>query len=62
MFFQTLYESSTALGFKKSNNIEQGKEAVVVRVRNLEQGNIKLREEVRNNNNLDIYNLITTSL
>ena len=47
MFFQTLYESSTALGFKKSNNIEQGKEAVVVRVRNLEQGNIKLREEVR---------------
>ena len=29
MFFQTLYESSTALGFKRSMHIEEGKEVAV---------------------------------
>ena len=44
---QTLYESSTALGFKKSISIEQGKHEMVQKMRELEQGKFKLDDEVK---------------
>ena len=46
--YMTLYESSTALGFKKSTKIEQGKEARMERVESLERENAKLKQEVTN--------------
>ena len=45
--FKTLYESSTALGFKKSNNVEAGKEDMVRKIDNLVEQNNKLKHEVK---------------
>ena len=45
-FVQTLYESSTALGFKRSDNIDQGKYSLLETIQNLELANRKLKQEV----------------
>ena len=42
-----MYESSTALGFKKSISIEQGKHEMFQKMRELEQGKFKLDDEVK---------------
>lgn len=46
--YMTLYESSTALGFKKSNNVEAGKEDMVRKIDNLVERNNKLKHEINN--------------
>jgi len=46
--YTTLYESSTALGFKKSISIEQGKHEMFQKMRELEQGKFKLDDEIAN--------------
>ena len=46
LLLKTLYESSTALGFKKSNTIEQGKETLIIKIENLVQRKSKLQQEV----------------
>ena len=46
IFFQTLYESSTAMGFKKSSKIDQDKGAMQERVRRLEEDKDSLEKQV----------------
>ena len=46
IFFKTLYESSTAMGFKKSSKIDQDKEAMQERVRRLEEDKESLEKQV----------------
>ena len=52
-----MYESSTALGFKKSISIEQGKHEMVQKMKELEQGKFKLEDEVKRmfQNNMTLH-------
>ena len=43
---QTLYESSTALGFRKANQVEKGKADMVKTIQRLENRNEELEQEV----------------
>ena len=46
VLLKTLYESSTALGFKRSDTIDQGKYNLLETIQNLELTNRKLKQEV----------------
>ena len=51
--YQTLYEASTALGFKKSTSIEAGKEIMTGKMKSLERENMTLKQEVTIKGNVD---------